>query len=66
VRCSITLDAELADRARQLNIDIAAAAREGMAAAVRAALAAADRVAYESHPERSDSSWDEPETWGDE
>jgi post-segregation antitoxin (ccd killing protein) len=65
-RTTFTLDDELAARARQLDVNISAAAREGVAAAVRAALAAADRAAYERHPERSDPFWDEAEAWGDE
>ncbi|MGH9270740.1 MAG: type II toxin-antitoxin system CcdA family antitoxin, partial [Ilumatobacteraceae bacterium] len=46
-RTTFTLDESLAERARQLDINISAAARNGVAAAVREALAAADRVAYQ-------------------
>jgi post-segregation antitoxin (ccd killing protein) len=63
-RTTFTLDDELADRARQLGINISAAARQGVADAVRAALARSDRQAYERHPERPDSSWTEAEAWG--
>jgi post-segregation antitoxin (ccd killing protein) len=62
-RTTITLDRELADRARRLDINISAAAREGVEAAVRAAMARADRSAYERQPERPDPFWSEVEAW---
>ena len=65
-RTTFTLDDELAERARQLGINISAAARQGVADAVRAALARADREAYQRHPERPDSFWAEGEAWGEE
>ena len=65
-RTTFTLDDELAERARQLGINISAAARQGVADAVRAALARADREAYQRHPERPDSFWAEAEAWGEE
>ena len=65
-RTTFTLDETLAERARQLGVNISAAAREGVAAAVRAALAHADRTAYERHPERSDPFWAEAEAWSEE
>jgi post-segregation antitoxin (ccd killing protein) len=65
-RTTFTLDDALAERARQLDINISAAARDGVASAVRAALAAADRAAYERTPERADAAWVDAETWGDE
>jgi len=65
-RTTFTLDEELAERARQLGINISAAAREGVAAAVLAALARSDRDAYQRHPERPDSFWAQAESWGDE
>ena len=65
-RTTFTLDDELAERARQLGINISAAAREGVASAVRAALARADREAYQRHPERPDAFWAEAEAWGEE
>jgi post-segregation antitoxin (ccd killing protein) len=65
-RTTFTLDEELAERARQLGINISAAARQGVADAVRAALARADREAYQRHPERPDSFWAEAEAWGEE
>ena len=57
------MDDTLAERARQLGINISAAARDGVAAAVRAALIRADRVAYERQPERPDSFWTQVEAW---
>ncbi|MGH9138060.1 MAG: type II toxin-antitoxin system CcdA family antitoxin [Acidimicrobiales bacterium] len=65
-RTTFTLDDDLARRARQLGINISAAARDGVAAAVRAALARSDRAAYERQPERPDSFWTEAEAWSDE
>ncbi len=65
-RTTFTLDDELAERARELGINISAAAREGVAAAVRAAMARSDREAYLRHPERPDPFWTEAEAWSDE
>ncbi len=65
-RTTFTLDDELARRARQLGINISAAAREGVAAAVGDALGAADRRAYQRTPEHTDTAWEDAETWGDE
>ena len=65
-RTTFTLDDEVAERARQLGINISAAARQGVADAVRAALARADREAYQRRPERPDSFWAEAEAWGEE
>jgi post-segregation antitoxin (ccd killing protein) len=65
-RTTFTLDEELAARARQLGINISAAARQGVADAVRVALARSDRQAYQRHPERPDSFWTEAEAWGEE
>ena len=65
-RTTFTLDDDLAERARQLGINVSAAARQGVADAVRAALALADRAAYERHPERPEPGWEQAEAWGDE
>jgi post-segregation antitoxin (ccd killing protein) len=65
-RTTFTIDDELAERARELGINISAAARQGVSDAVRAALALSDRHAYEKHPERPDAFWTEAEGWGDE
>jgi post-segregation antitoxin (ccd killing protein) len=65
-RTTFTLDARLAERARQLGVNVSAAARAGVTAAVRAALGEADRAAYRSHPERHESFWDDAEGWADE
>lgn len=64
-RTTFTLDEELAERARQLGVNISAAARQGVADAVRAALARSDRDAYLRQPERRDAFWDEAEAWGE-
>lgn len=65
-RTTFTLDDALAARARQLGINISAAAREGVSAAVRTALARADRAAYERRPERPDPFWNEAEAWSED
>jgi post-segregation antitoxin (ccd killing protein) len=62
-RTTFTLDDELAERARQLGVNISAAARQGVADAVRAALARSDREAYLRKPERPDAFWAEAEAW---
>ena len=65
-RTTFTLDDRLADQARQLDINVSAAARDGVAAAVRSALAAADRAAYVRSPERVDEFWHDAEAWSEE
>ena len=65
-RTTFTLDTDLAEKARQLDINISAAAREGVAAAVHAALTEADRAAYVRNPERPDQLWDAAQVWTDE
>jgi post-segregation antitoxin (ccd killing protein) len=65
-RTTFTLDDALADQARQLGVNISAAARDGVAAAVRAARARADREAYRRSPEKVDDFWSAVEVWGDE
>ena len=65
-RTTFTIDDDLADRARQLGINISAAARQGVADAVRAALARSDRQAYQQRPERPDQFWSDAEAWGQE
>ncbi len=64
-RTTFTLDEELAEQARKLEINMSAAAREGVLAAVRRALGEADRAAYLRHPEEPDDFWDEAQAWGD-
>jgi post-segregation antitoxin (ccd killing protein) len=65
-RTTFTLDDELAERARVLDINISAAARAGVVAAVRAAQAERDRAAYLRHPEPVDTGWADVEAWGDQ
>jgi post-segregation antitoxin (ccd killing protein) len=64
-RTTFTLDEELAERARQLGVNVSAAARQGVADAVREAMARSDREAYLRHPEPTDSFWSEAEAWGE-
>ncbi|MBW8077461.1 MAG: hypothetical protein GJU76_05180 [Gallionella sp.] len=63
-RTTFALDEELAERARNLGVNISAAARQGVSDAVRAALEQSDRVAYTKFPERVDSDWTNAEAWG--
>jgi len=65
-RTTFTLDEALADQARQLDVNISLAARQGVANAVREALANADRAAYQRKPEKPDAFWAEAEAWSDE
>ena len=65
-RTTFTIDQALADQARQLDINISLAARQGVAAAVREALAKADRSAYQRKPEKMDAFWSGAEAWSDE
>ena len=65
LRTTFTLDDQLAHRARELGINVSAAARQGVSDAVRAAMAMADREAYTRNPEGDDSAWNESEAWGE-
>jgi post-segregation antitoxin (ccd killing protein) len=65
-RTTFTLDDSLAERARELGINVSAAARDGVVAAVREALAQADRAAYQRKPERPDAFWTGAEAWTEE
>ena len=66
-RTTFALDKVLAEQARKMQINISAAARDGVATAVRRALADADRAAYLRHPEEPDDFWDQAQAraWGD-
>lgn len=63
-RTTFSLDEALAEQARKLNVNVSAAARDGVAAAVRSALAQADRRAYADMPESADTFWTDAEAWG--
>jgi post-segregation antitoxin (ccd killing protein) len=65
-RTTFTLDSELAEQARRMNVNVSAAARRGVTAAVREALAEADRAAYEQTPEHPDPFWDGAEAWSEQ
>ena len=64
-RTTFTLDNELADQARLLDINVSAAARQGVADAVRAARERADREAYLRHPENIEDAWTKVRAWGE-
>lgn len=66
MRTTFTLDRQLAEQARQMNINLSAAARAGVREAVRAALVRKDRDAYRRHPEQPDPFWEDAEAWGEE
>ncbi|MXW96834.1 MAG: hypothetical protein F4110_08215 [Acidimicrobiaceae bacterium] len=65
VRTTFTLDSELAEQARRLNVNISAAAREGVAASVGRALTEADRQAYLRRPEQPDDFWEQAQAWSE-
>lgn len=65
-RTTFTVDKSLVEQARRLNIDVSAAAREGVLAAIRSAHLRSDQEAYRREPEQPDPFWDEAEAWGDE
>jgi post-segregation antitoxin (ccd killing protein) len=65
-RTTFTIDEALAVQARQLDINISLAARQGVAAAVREALAKGDRAAYQRKPEKASAFWSAAEAWSDE
>ena len=49
-----------------MNVNVSAAARDGVEAAVREAMARADRDAYRRQPEHPDPFWTEAEAWTEE
>ena len=65
-RTTFSLDEVLVRQARELGVNVSAAARDGVAAAVRSALTEADRRAYADAPEFADTAWSGAEVWGDE
>ncbi|MGL5811048.1 MAG: type II toxin-antitoxin system CcdA family antitoxin [Nocardioides sp.] len=65
VRTTFTMETSLAEQARELKVNVSAAARDGVALAVRRALAERDRAAYQRMPEKVDPFWSEAEAWGD-
>ncbi|MFP4635903.1 MAG: type II toxin-antitoxin system CcdA family antitoxin [Nitriliruptoraceae bacterium] len=64
MRTSVVLDDELAAEARELDINISEAARQGLRQAIRRRRAERDRTAYLAHPELEDTDWDSAEAWG--
>lgn len=63
MRTTFTMDDALAERARELGINVSSAARDGVVAAVAKALAQSDRAAYEQQPETPDPFWTDAEAW---
>lgn len=66
MRTSVHLDDELAAEARELDINVSEAARDGLRQAIRRRRAERDRAAYLAHPEEEDVGWDEAEAWSEE
>jgi hypothetical protein len=66
IRTTITLDEHVASLARELGVNVSAAAREGVEAAVRAAMGRKDRDAYLRQPEHPDPFWSSLEAWTDD
>ena len=60
---TVSIEKRLLEEARSLNIDISAAAREGVRRAIRAAKVRSDREAYRRMPEQSDPFWEETDAW---
>ena len=58
-RTTFTLDDDLATRARELNINISAAAPNAVPEAVTKAMTDSDRAAHPKPPQRLDPLWDE-------
>jgi post-segregation antitoxin (ccd killing protein) len=65
VRTSVVIDDELAAEARQLGINLSAAARDGLRRAVQRRRAELDRQAYQLQPEAEaeDPAWENAEAW---
>ena len=69
MRTTFTLDRDLAEQARRLDINVSAprsSARQQPAKACCTAMAMADRAAYQRLPEQPDDFWDDAEAWGSE
>ena len=64
-RTWFTIDIRLVEQARKPNINVSAAAREGVRRAVGTAQICSDRDSYRRMPERADPFSDEAEAWGD-
>ncbi len=65
-RATFTLEPDLLEQARRLDVNLSAAARDGVREAVRAAMARADRAAYQRQPEHPDPFWHKVEAWTDD
>lgn len=65
MRTSVIIDDQLAAEARELGINLSAAAREGLRRAVQRRRAELDRQAYQLHPEAEDRAWEAAEAWGE-
>ena len=63
VRTSVIFDDDLVAEARELDINVSEAAREGLRRAVRRRRAERDRAAYLDHPEQEDTGWEDAEAW---
>jgi post-segregation antitoxin (ccd killing protein) len=64
MRTTVVIEEQLVAEARELGINLSAAAREGLHRAVRRRRAELDRQAYQRQPEVADEAWDDAEAWG--
>jgi post-segregation antitoxin (ccd killing protein) len=64
MRTSVIIDDQLAAEARELGINLSAAARDGLRRAVQRRRAELDRQAYQRQPETEDQGWENSEAWG--
>jgi post-segregation antitoxin (ccd killing protein) len=64
MRTSVVIDDQLAAEARELGINLSAAARDGLRRAVQRRRAELDREAYRLQPETEDQAWENAEAWG--
>lgn len=65
MRTTITLSDDVAEQARELGVNVSAAARQGVTEAVRHARAEADRRAYERRPEAPGDEWADVRGWSE-
>ena len=66
IRSTFSIEESVLRLAREHDVNVSAAAREGVVAAIRAAMIATDRGAYLSRPESPDPFWNDAEAWSDE
>lgn len=63
IRTTFTIEEDLLQRAKKFEVNVSAAARDGVAEAVRQAMIANDIAAYQRTPEMVDPFWIEAQAW---